>query len=78
MDEPTIIYCLSLYRGNRCVGCVRTPSAQEAQERSELWCSHGEGHTTRIEREEKPQAQHQEPIPASEYLVQSDLKVLFR
>jgi hypothetical protein len=78
MDEPTIIYCLSLYRGNRCVGCVRTQSAGEAQERSEQWCGHGEGHTARIEREEKPQAQHQEPIPPVEYLTQSNLKGLFR
>ena len=78
MHEPAYIYCVSLYRGNRCVGCIRTQSAEEAKDKSEQWCSHGEGHTTKIEREEKPQAQHQEPIPANEYLVQNDLKVLFR
>lgn len=77
MHEPAYIYCVSLYRGSRCVGCYRTQSDDEAKERSEQWCSHGEGHTTRIEREEKPQAQHIERIPESEYLTQSALKELF-
>lgn len=78
MTAPIYEYCISLYRGSKCVGCIITQDSEDARERSQLWCSHGEGHTTKIEQREKVQTEHRERIPENEYLTQNAMREMFR
>ena len=63
-------YVTTFYRGAKAVGCFITQNAEEARERTQLWNSHGEGHTAITEERVTPMASGNEAIPSDQYLTQ--------
>lgn len=63
-------YRVRLYRGKRCELQFVTSDLEQAQERSSLWRSKGEGHTATVETIGEPLNAHVPPIPVDEYLVE--------